>query len=81
MDASDSETRVGPSSFQLGVPGGFAPGTILADRYRIIGAARPRRHGRSLSRRRPEAGPARALKFLPKAWRRTPWRRSASSPK
>ena len=36
----------------------FIPGTMLAGRYRIVAPARPRRDGRGLSRRRPQARPA-----------------------
>ncbi|MBE3132698.1 MAG: hypothetical protein IMZ55_04440 [Acidobacteria bacterium] len=36
MDVGNTETLPGSSSSHPLDPGGFAPGTILADRYRIV---------------------------------------------
>jgi hypothetical protein len=43
MDVGPSETRPVSSSSHPIDPGGFAPGAMLADRYRIDKALAPRR--------------------------------------
>jgi hypothetical protein len=42
MDTGFSETRASSSPPHPADPGGFTPGTILADRYRIVALAPPR---------------------------------------
>ena len=45
----------GPVPSRRSFDGRFPPGTLLAVAYRIVALARARRHGRGLSRRRPDA--------------------------
>jgi hypothetical protein len=72
MDVSSSETHARPSLSHPVDPGGFAPGTILASRYRIVSLAGRGGMGEVYRADDLKLGQPIALKFLPEALERDP---------
>jgi serine/threonine protein kinase len=72
MDPASSETRVRSAPSHPIDAGGFAPGTILADRYRIVSLAGRGGMGEVYRADDLKLGQTVALKFLPTSLERDP---------
>ncbi len=72
MDVSSSETHARPTSSHPIDAGGFAPGTVLASRYRIVSLAGRGGMGEVYRADDLKLGQPVALKFLPEALERDP---------
>jgi hypothetical protein len=72
MDTGSSETRAAPPSFHPRPLCGFAPGTVLADRYRIVALVGRGGMGEVYRADDLKLGQSVALKFLPAELERDP---------